>query len=286
MRLNASSILGENCAVDVQVPIFKDIASGKGWRLRDVVCHARAGQAAFEEVHDHHVIAALKSGMFSYQGRHGRTLLHPGSLLVGNSGYCYCCRHDHGDGDHCMALQIDHDLYAEIASTSAARMTFEFSSARLPLQRDVFASLVALNAALEQKDAIHTEEAILQYVEVVLHTASQSSPVKQAHHFNSAKIAAVIAYIEARAAEPLTLQGLADWAGLSRYHFLRVFKHAAGMTPYQFILLARIKLAVRLLTTTKLPIIDIGLSPGFGDLSTFNRTFKAQTGKTPRAFRN
>jgi transcriptional regulator GlxA family with amidase domain len=92
-------------------------------------------------------------------------------------------------------------------------------------------------------------------------------------------------FIDAHAGEPLTLRGLAGRARLSAYHFLRSFRAAAGTTPHQYLLGARLRRAAALLLGSDLPVTGIAYEAGFGDLSNFIRTFRRATGRSPRAFR-
>ncbi len=91
--------------------------------------------------------------------------------------------------------------------------------------------------------------------------------------------------IDAGAGEPLSLGEMAGRAGLGRFHFLRAFRAATGTTPHQYLVAARLRRAARLLLTTDLPVTDVALEAGFGDLSNFIRTFHRAAGRSPRAFR-
>jgi len=83
----------------------------------------------------------------------------------------------------------------------------------------------------------------------------------------------------------LTLRRLAREAGLSPYHFLRTFKYSIGITPHQYVLRARLREAARRLATSSGTVLDVALDCGFGDVSNFTRTFHAEFGKSPLAFR-
>ena len=82
-----------------------------------------------------------------------------------------------------------------------------------------------------------------------------------------------------------TLKELAQEAGLSPYHFLRTFEQLTGVTPHQFILRARLRQAAMRLSTEPTKILDIALDCGFGDISNFNRAFRAEFGVNPRLYR-
>jgi AraC-like DNA-binding protein len=72
---------------------------------------------------------------------------------------------------------------------------------------------------------------------------------------------------------------------MSRYHFLRTFRHVVGLTPHQFILRTRLHTAAVELRRSVRSILDIALDAGFADLSTFNRRFRATMGVTPGTYR-
>jgi AraC-like DNA-binding protein len=82
-----------------------------------------------------------------------------------------------------------------------------------------------------------------------------------------------------------TLGSLARQAGLSPYHFLRTFDHPTGVTPHQYVLHARLREAAVRLATESGRVLDIALDCGFGDVSNFNRAFRAEFGANPRSFR-
>jgi AraC family transcriptional regulator len=63
------------------------------------------------------------------------------------------------------------------------------------------------------------------------------------------------------------------------------FERLTGVTPHQYILRARLRAAALGLASRADTILDIALQCGFGDLSNFNRAFRAEFGITPRAYR-
>ena len=57
------------------------------------------------------------------------------------------------------------------------------------------------------------------------------------------------------------------------------------MTPHQYVLRARLRQAAMRLAVEPARIIDIAFDCGFGDVSNFNRAFRAEFGVSPRAYR-
>jgi Helix-turn-helix domain len=72
---------------------------------------------------------------------------------------------------------------------------------------------------------------------------------------------------------------------LSPYHFLRSFQHVVGLTPHQYVLRMRLRRAAARLVEEPLRVLDVAFDCGFGDVSNFNRSFRAEFGVSPRAFR-
>ncbi len=95
----------------------------------------------------------------------------------------------------------------------------------------------------------------------------------------------VLSYIEDRFAEPITVARMAALAGLGRSHFHVVFRRATGRTLIDHLAEVRVRAAERLLTATRLPIIEIGSATGFPSLSRFYHVFRARRGRTPAAAR-
>ena len=78
----------------------------------------------------------------------------------------------------------------------------------------------------------------------------------------------------------MSLDAVARAAGLSRYHFLRVFKRETGLSPHLFRTLRRIDRAKQLLCRGIAPV-EAALMVGFSDQSHFANTFRRYTGATP-----
>jgi len=95
----------------------------------------------------------------------------------------------------------------------------------------------------------------------------------------------VVRLIDAQPDAGHDLASLAREARLSPYHFLRTFESLTGVTPHQYVLRARLRRAAVQLTNGPAKILDIALECGFGDVSNFNRNFRAEFGVSPRVFR-
>jgi AraC family transcriptional regulator len=99
------------------------------------------------------------------------------------------------------------------------------------------------------------------------------------------RIARVIEYMTAHACDPLCLDDLADTAGVSKFHFSRLFRTKTGFTPAAFLTNLRMQLARRLLTTTDLRVKEVASACGYTSHAAFNAAFRRWNSQPPRAFR-
>lgn len=84
-------------------------------------------------------------------------------------------------------------------------------------------------------------------------------------------------------ARKVSLDELSEVAHLSRYHLLRVFQAATGLSPHAYQNQLRVDLAKRLLANGA-PISQVAAEAGFVDQSHFSRVFKQFTGATPKQY--
>jgi AraC-like DNA-binding protein len=80
----------------------------------------------------------------------------------------------------------------------------------------------------------------------------------------------------------LSLEITALVTGISKYHFIRVFKAAFGISPYQYQKRKRLELAKTDLLSGE-EILFTAIRYGFADTATFSKAFKQQFGVTPGA---
>jgi AraC family transcriptional regulator len=95
----------------------------------------------------------------------------------------------------------------------------------------------------------------------------------------------VCEYIEQHLDQPLPLSVLATEAGLSEYHFARMFKQSLGQSPHQYLQARRLARADTLLTASALSITEIALACGFSSTSHFSNCYRTARGQTPSALR-
>lgn len=85
-------------------------------------------------------------------------------------------------------------------------------------------------------------------------------------------------------AEPLDLDTLARVAGLSKFHFQRLFRSTYGVTPAAYLSRRRIERAQDLLRATNLTVTETCHAVGFSSLGSFSSRFREVVGESPRDF--
>jgi AraC-like DNA-binding protein len=90
---------------------------------------------------------------------------------------------------------------------------------------------------------------------------------------------------DARYAEPLGVEDLANAAGLSPAHFSREFRAAFGESPHGYLLTRRLERAAALLLTTDRSVAEICFEVGLSSVGSFTTSFKRTYGLSPSAYR-
>jgi transcriptional regulator GlxA family with amidase domain len=92
----------------------------------------------------------------------------------------------------------------------------------------------------------------------------------------------VVRLIQARYAEPLSLEELAVAAGgVTTFHLIRAFRSSLGVTPHQYLIQQRVARARHLLRRPGASVATVAAEVGFGDQSHLHRHFVSTLGVTP-----
>jgi AraC family transcriptional regulator len=247
----------------------------------DYRCDAHVNDAPVVELHDGFSVSYVRKGSFGYRARGAAFELVAGSVLVGHRGDEYVCTHDHACGDECLSFQLAPALVEEIGERADIWRT-----GCLPPLPELIVLGELAQAAAEGRSDIGVDEAGLLFVTHFVEIVSERKralPPAAARDRRRAVEAAL--RIDACSHEPIDLESTAKDAGLSPFHFLRLFARVLGVTPHQYVVRSRLRRAARLLAEDARPITDVAFDAGFGDLSNFVRTFHRAAGVSPRGFR-
>jgi AraC family transcriptional regulator len=309
-RYCGSTFLAKIAVASGAKPALRVLGRGDCWSVSEVVCRAGPHDRPFEEQHRHACIALVVQGTFQYQSSSGRELMTPGSLLLGNAGQYFKCGHEHGVGDRCISFGYDSEYFEGLAiEARSPRISTPFSALRVPPVRELSAlvaracaSLAVSNTAFEKEQkssttaaVVHTSDSIhssSDWEEIGCELAARTleiagdKPGWRGSPAAESRVTRSLRMIESQPDCGHSLAALAREAKLSRYHFLRTFRHLTGLTPHRYILRARLrKAATRLMLEPERRVADVALDSGFGDISNFNHSFHAEFGVNPRSYR-
>jgi AraC family transcriptional regulator len=299
-------------------PARQVLAGAEGWSVSDVLCTAGPRDRPFEEQHSGACIAIVIGGSFQYRSACGREMMTPGSILLGNKGQYFECTHEYGIGDRCVSFWYDSEYFETLlAELGVLGRSVSFSSLRVPPLRQMAALVARASTGLEGSSwrSLHREEQAftgeshelesnslarvggsntetsgweelgIELAARTLQLATDSEQSRESSPAGERRVTQMIRMIEAHPDSDHRLSELARVARLSRYYFLRMFQDLTGLTPHQYVLRTRLRWAATRLLLEPARVLDIALGSGFGDISNFNRAFRAEFGVSPRTYR-
>ncbi len=248
----------------------------------DYRCDAGPADRPFAECHRAHSLSYVRRGSFGYRTRGRDYELVAGSILVGHPGDEYVCTHQHHEcGDECLSFQPTPAFVEAIGGGPEV-----WSVACVPPLPELMVLGELAQSAATGDSTVGLDEAALwftaRFVECVSGREAKALRARAADRRRAVETAL---WLDANAGHEIDLEATAQHAGLSPFHFLRVFSKVLGVTPHQYLVRARLRRAARLLANEELPVTDVALDSGFADLSNFVRTFRRAAGMSPREFR-
>lgn len=118
------------------------------------------------------------------------------------------------------------------------------------------------------------------------HAVNPAEPSARGRVLSASQQAKVREFVDTNLESDLTVEGMAAEAGISPFHFSRLFRATFGMPPYRYVLQMRIARAAHLLRAEReRTVADIALDVGFASQSHLTHAFKSQMGQTPARWR-
>lgn len=99
------------------------------------------------------------------------------------------------------------------------------------------------------------------------------------------KLNQITEWMTAHSSEDFGLAQLAALAGISKFHFHRLFSRATGVSPARYHTNLRMESARRLLRETDKGVLDIALEVGYANPSHFSKLFRRENGSSPGEYR-
>jgi AraC-like DNA-binding protein len=258
-------------------------------RLRQVEMRiARYNRPTFQKhLHETYAIAAVEQGSCRFLYRQSTKIVGPESVVLINPGEVHACNPQAPSDWGYRMLYVDVALIRAIAAGLNAKTgDLPYFAPEVVTNAIVYQMLWRLSAALLESDNLLEQDSRLYAAlsELVLHYSDHRvaahgpqkpyKPIQRAY-----------TYLMDNLTQNVTLAQLADVAGLSAYHLLRVFHAHFGLPPHAFQLQQRINVAKRMLAD-RVAVIQVASELGFTDQSHFTKKFKVFVGATPRQYQD
>jgi AraC family transcriptional regulator len=248
----------------------------------DYRCAAGPDDQPYVEVHEATSLSYVRRGTFGYQYRGDSFELAPGAMLVGQRGDEFLCTHRHPcGGDECLSFHL-----SPLLTDSFGKHARAWRVGYVPPLAELMVLGELAQAAVQGANDLGLDEIGLtlasRLCEIVADRKRRPLRLRSA---DRRRAVAAALWIDAHSADSIDLQRVASEAGLSVFHFLRMFANVVGATPHQYLVRSRLRRAARLLSGCERSVTDIAFEVGFGDLSNFVRTFHRAAGVSPTQFR-
>jgi AraC family transcriptional regulator len=243
-------------------------------------------------------LAWTVSGEADFQEREGKGpwithRIRRGSFFLTSGGAPYDCRWKATTAEPFMSMSVFIELpllqraleevYGAEAKHARLRDLSAFVDEDLScFMEHVHAELMRRKASpllvqgLAQTIAIHLAR---NYAEIPK-TRRSSSPSLPGH-----KVKQLTDWMAGNLAEECNLDFLAARVKLSKFHFLRLFTSAVGVSPSRYHMNLRMDAARRLLRETEQGVVEIALEVGYANPSHFAQLFRRETGLSPSDYR-
>jgi len=165
-----------------------------------------------------------------------------------------------------------------------------------PLNALYFSDPVVSRVALSLADAVKTGAPDLyaqsagQFLATHLLSMQRgwSDPSQDSRHpgvLGKHRLAHILDYMRAHYAESLSLDQLAAEAGVSRFHFVRLFSEGFGVAPHRCLIEIRMDAAASFLGDTSLSVMEIALACGYQSAAHFTAAFQKHFSQAPTSYR-
>lgn len=209
----------------------------------------------------------------------------PTDITIAPSGLCSQCRWT--QEIELMHLILDPKLVNCIAHESVEPDCVELMPHFIKSDPLIYQIGLALKTQLETNDSssyLYAESAATFLAAHLLQHYSNRKHTLRTYEggLPQDKLKQAIDYIQAHLTQDVSVEAIADYLGISRYYFCRLFKQSTGFSPHQYVIRCRVERAKQLLLQRKKSIADIAIACGFTHQSHLTRHFKRLLGVTPK----
>jgi AraC-like DNA-binding protein len=233
-----------------------------------------------------HAVSIVEGGSFRLRVA-GRpwTEVTSKHLFVATPGTEFSCRHDADHPqDRCLSVRFTEQAVESLRGQGALGI----DAGVRPLGNRSAYLMARLESLADVTDPAQVEALAGDlYLALAERPGRPARRLFRAHQLSSyaVRVGRVRAMIDAHFAEPLSLSRMAAEAGMSVYHFARVFRELEGRPPHAYLRDRRLDEAEACLRAGA-SVTETCFAVGFGSLSHFVTTFRRHRGLRPSELAN
>lgn len=225
-----------------------------------------------------HAVNFVEAGTFRVRTNGAWHRLAADQIFVTRPGLEFSCAHDDDQPcDSCFSVGYSADAIDSLRSTG---LTPAPALVQPLTNRRAWLRLALTSCATG--DEVRAETLAGELLWSLTDATPSRQPLFPASrlHWYDARIGRATAMIDSHYADPLGLATLAREAGMSMYHFARVFRELRGMPPHRYLTEVRLARATARLRQGA-SVTEACFATGFGSLSHFVATYRRRFGHTP-----
>lgn len=249
------------------------------------------GHVVRRNVHTDYLIIFCHGGRGRFRiGRHQGYLV-PGQILVLPKGISHTYQ---SDSDHPWSIYWAHfngerveDFMDYIGMPTNIKSAFQRNfkpvitlSNWRPLLADVTQLLNLQHERLSLDRGILASALLKKLLSEIPLLANKEASVK-----NEFSLDALDRFMRDNSHKTLQLEELAEFSGLSKFHFSKRFRQVTGLSPLQYFTRMKVNQAAQMLQEGEHTVRQISQTLGFDDPYYFSRLFKKHTGSAPQHYR-
>ena len=238
------------------------------FHLRDT-----AGDERDFHFHEFDKIVILLSGKVDYAVENEIYALRPWEVLLVKHHSIHKALIDKSEPYDRVIIYLDENRYSRLMPE--AGLTRCFDRCLYSPDETVLRELLS---KIESTDAEVLRETYIIELLAILNSLKGEAP--DVRNYDE-KTQAVLTYINENISSPLTVDELAGYVHLSKYHFMRRFKENTGQTVHSYVRQQRLLYASRLIREG-IPASQAAGRSGFDDYSVFYKAFKDNFGISPK----
>ena len=216
------------------------------------------------------------------RGRHQHS--HPGLLTIIPAGVPVDWRID---GDvHSYSVHLGSRFFSTATRQGSEESLHFRSGVADPLLASSITALADALGTPSQRGSLYADAICdMMALHLLREPGAPATPSHSRGGLSKGRLRRSLELLEDSVEQGISLQALADHAGLSRTYFAEAFHKATGLSPHRYLTRRRIARAQALLQNTGLALTHVALQCGFSSQAHFSQAFRQAVGTTPGRFR-